>query len=204
ALAEARALTLDQNGRERPRSWTAADPPRGGPSGGRPAGVDRRRVLVRAAAGRHPLGRAARAGLHPGAVDAAAVGGPVGAGLDLPAALAGAHGSGDLHSLGNHHHALAGDVEPAPVLGLVVADGHPRGNLHVLVHDGAADPAAPPHGDVLEEDALADLGVGVDAHLRAENAPVDVAAGDDAPVADQAVGGVAHPLVLHVVEHGFR
>src|SRR5690348_9742953 len=85
SLAEARALTLDQNRRERPRSWTGADPPRSGARGGRPAGVDRSPVLVRAAPRRHPLGGRAGAGLHPRGVDAPAVDRPLGAGVDLPA-----------------------------------------------------------------------------------------------------------------------
>ena len=65
----------------------------------------------------------------------------------------------------------------------------------MLVDDGAADVAVTTDVDALVQDAGFDLGVAVYAHARAKDAAIDVAARDDAALADQRVGGKADAAV---------
>src|SRR6266702_308439 len=105
------------------------------------------------------------------------------------------------HALRNDHDSGLRDVEALPVLLQVVADGGAGGDVDVLVDDGLPDPAMAADVHVLEEDGALDAGVAVHAHHGRQDGAVHATAGDDAPLADERVGGAPDaPLVL-VREH---
>src|SRR5439155_901581 len=95
------------------------------------------------------------------------------------------------------HDALLRHHEAAPpVVVQIVTDGGILRNPHVLVHDHAAEPAVPADVDALEQDRIFDVGKTVHAHVRRQDAAANVAAADDAALADHAVVGLAAAGVL--------
>src|SRR5262249_57916601 len=101
--------------------------------------------------------------------------------------------------LGDDDDALLGQQEAAgPVLVGVVADGRVRRDADVLVDDGPPDAAVPADVDAVEQDGALHHGEAVDADVGRQDAAADVAAGDDAPLADHAVVGLAAAGVLAV------
>src|SRR5438477_636368 len=110
----------------------------------------------------------------------------------------------ETHSLGDDHDPLRADEEPLFVLLGIVSDLQTRRDVDVLVDDRAADTRAPADLDALEEDALLDVRVRVDADVRRDHRAIDPAAGDDASLGHQRVGGAADPLLLLVGENELR
>jgi hypothetical protein len=91
-------------------------------------------------------------------------------------------------ALGDDGDAFLGDGQAAgQVGGAVPADVEAWGDLDVLVDDRAANPRVPADLDAVEEDRILDQREAVDPDARREDAPVDLASGDDRPLADDRV-----------------
>src|SRR5271156_373946 len=85
------------------------------------------------------------------------------------------HGFGADH---DYHAVLGHGVARAVGFG-VIADYRAFGQAYVTVNDGAANAAAAANIHVIEDDALVQFAVAIDAHVEAENGFGDTSAGDD-------------------------
>src|SRR5262245_43860417 len=106
----------------------------------------------------------------------------------------------ELRTLRDDDEAVVGDEEPFAVGFEVEPYLDARRHLDVLVDDATAKLGMASHADALVEDALFDLCKRVHAASDAEHAPVNAAAGDDAPVADHRVRRDADASVRLVAE----
>src|SRR5438045_9586549 len=89
---------------------------------------------------------------------------------------------------GDHDDSFVADDEASLAVALqVIADFDAGRNANSLVDDGPPDFRMPADFDPLEQDRIAHLGVAVDPDPRADDRSLDQAAGNDAPLADDAI-----------------
>src|ERR1700723_3800424 len=86
----------------------------------------------------------------------------------------------------------------------VIADYGAFGQAYVAVDDGAANAATAAYVDVIEDEALVEFAVTVDAHIEAENGFGDAAAGNDGAGADDGIERDAHAGGIGEDEFGGR
>ncbi len=91
-----------------------------------------------------------------------------------------------------YDYAVFGDGIARAVGFRVVADYGAFGQAYVAVNDGAADAATAADVHVIEDDALIQFAVAIDAHVEAENGFGDASAGNDGAGADDGIERDAH------------